>query len=101
VGSGPFGTSFVDSISGTNVTTITAGQTVEWQWVSSLHSTTSGTCSATNCTQGPPCSGCSPWNSGILNSGATFTQTFTNTNTYTYFCLVHDIMMQGTIVVNP
>ena len=41
------------------------------------------------------------WDSGILNSGATFTQTFTITNTYTYFCQVHGIMMQGTIVVNP
>jgi plastocyanin len=37
----------------------------------------------------------------VLNSGATFQQTFNSSNTYTYFCLIHGVMMQGTIVVNP
>ena len=37
----------------------------------------------------------------IHNTGFTFTQTFGSTNTYTYFCLFHGFMMQGTIVVNP
>ena len=35
---------FKDSFSGNSNTTITVGQTIEWQWQSSMHSTTSGTC---------------------------------------------------------
>ena len=94
VGSG--GTNFVPSI-----LTVHVGDTVQWQWVADLHSTTSGTCTAGGCTPGPPCLGCTPWDSGIQNNGATFSHTFTSTNSYTYFCQVHGFMMQGTIVVNP
>src|SRR4051794_31443378 len=35
---------FVDRASGTNTTTIPAGSTVHWNWVTGAHSTTSGTC---------------------------------------------------------
>jgi plastocyanin len=99
---GQGGTQFVDSISGTSTTTINAGQTVEWQWVGNNHSTTSGTCTPGGCTAGPPCPLCTPWDSGVRNIGdPSFTQTFTSSNTYTYFCTQHGFMMQGTIVVNP
>ena len=92
---------FVDSVSGNSTTTINAGETVEWQWVGNIHSTTSGTCTPGGCTPGPPCTGCSAWDSGVHNSGFTFTQTFPNSNTYTYFCSIHGFFMQGTIIVNP
>jgi plastocyanin len=88
-------TTFVDSISGTNITTITVGQTVEWQWVSGLHSTTSGNC---------PNNFCSPdgvWSSTNENPPFTFTHTFDQVFTYNYYCMIHGAMMQGAINVLP
>ena len=85
------GTVFVDQKSGTSTTTIHVGDTVQWVWVNGFHSTTSGSCSGS----------CTPdgiWNSGA-GSGMTFTHTFTSSGTFPYFCLVHQSMMQGTVVV--
>jgi plastocyanin len=82
---------FVDRVSGTSMTTIPAGTTVQWVWVSGTHSTTSGTCPA----------GCQPdgqWDSGI-GSAMTFTHMFPQPGTFPYFCSVHGAMMQGTVVV--
>ena len=67
------------------------GDTVQWVWVSGFHSTTSGSSSGS----------CNPdgiWNSGA-GSGMTFSHTFTSAGTFPYFCLVHQSMMQGTVVV--
>jgi len=93
---GQGGTNFVPA-----TLTVHVGDTVTWQWVGNTHSTTSGTCSASNCVPGPPCTGCTPWDSLVHNAGFTFTQTFNSSNTYTYFCSVHGVMMQGLIIVNP
>lgn len=82
---------FVDQKSGTSTTTIHVGDTVQWVWVNGFHSTTSGTCSGT----------CTPdgiWNSGA-NSGITFTHTFSQAGNFPYFCLVHQSLMQGMVVV--
>ena len=88
---GPSGSlSFVDSQSGTSMTTIHAGQTVTWVWASSPHSTTSGSC----------CTASGMWDSRILNGGS-FSQTFASTGSFPYFCRVHGSMMTGTVVVNP
>lgn len=88
---GPSGSmSFVDTQSGTNVTTIRAGQTVTWVWVSGTHSTTSGSC----------CTASGMWDSGVM-AGGSFSHTFASTGTFTYFCLVHGSLMTGTVVVNP
>ncbi len=95
------GTTFVDSVSGTSTTTITAGTTVEWDWVTGLHSTTSGTCTAINCTPGPGGPPGDIWTSGQLTAPATFTRTFNNVGTFTYFCTVHGVMMQGLVNVLP
>jgi plastocyanin len=87
------GNVFMDQVSGNGTTTISVGGTVNWRWVSGVHSTTSGSC---------PGGGCSPdgnWNSGI-NSGGTFMHTFTSAGTFPYFCEVHGAMMQGTVVVH-
>jgi plastocyanin len=59
--------------------TIDAGDTVEWTFSSSGHSSTSGT-------PGAP-SGF--WNSGILNQGATFSHTFPTAGSFPYFCTPH------------
>ena len=85
------GTVFTDQKSGNSTTTIHVGDTVQWVWVSGFHSTTSGSCSGS----------CNPdgvWNSGA-GSGMTFSHTFTSAGTFPYFCLVHQSMMQGTVVV--
>ncbi len=90
---GQGGMRFVDSSSGTSTTTITAGTTVHWVWVSGFHSTTSGTCSG----------GCTPngdWTSA-LGSGLTFDHTFTVAGTFPYFCEQHGAAMTGTVIVNP
>src|SRR5215813_5568620 len=87
------GNSFMDQQSGNNTTTIRAGGTVNWTWVSGTHSTTSGTC--------PPAGECNPdgnWDSGI-QSGGSFQKTFSSAGTFTYFCRVHEGMMMGTVVV--
>lgn len=87
---GQGGTNFIDSQSGSSTTTIRIGQTVMWNWVSGPHSTTSGVC-------------CSPdgrWDSGIRSSGS-FSQTFSSTGSFPYFCMVHGSAMTGMVVVNP
>ncbi len=88
---GQAGNNFIDSQSGTSTTTIKAGDTVQWVWVSGTHSTTSGNC-------------CTPdgmWDSSIQSGGATFTRTFAAAGTFPYYCSVHLSAMTGTIMVNP
>ncbi len=89
VGSGG-GNVFRDSQSGNSTTTVRAGETVTWNFVNGIHSTTSGNC----------CAGDGIWNSGTKSSG-TFTHTFASAGTFPYFCSVHGAMMTGTVVVNP
>jgi len=59
--------------------TINAGDTVQWTWSASGHSSTSGT-------PGAP-SGF--WDSGVLNQGATFSHTFPAAGSFPYFCTPH------------
>jgi len=96
------GTIFSDSVTGTSQSNIPVGTTVEWVWQNATHSTTSGTCNATTCTPGavgiPPTE---LWDSGQLTTPATFSRQFNNVGTFTYFCTVHNVMMQGLINVLP
>ncbi|MGE5413769.1 MAG: plastocyanin/azurin family copper-binding protein [Syntrophomonadaceae bacterium] len=82
---------FVDAASGTSTTTIHAGETVQWVWVSGAHSTTSGVCPL-------GCVADGLWDSGVVE-GTTFQHTFPSSGTFPYFCLVHGAMMQGSVVV--
>src|SRR5713101_1371555 len=82
---------FIDQASGTSTTTINAGDTVQWNWVSGFHSTTS--------TNLPCCSPSGMWDSGAKSSGS-FTFTFNSAGTFHYYCTVHGSVMQGTVVVN-
>ena len=86
---------------GVSLTTIAVGTTVEWVWQSDFHSTTSGTCSASNCIPGPVGTTLQLWDSGQHNNGLTFTRTFNTVDTLTYFCTVHGVLMQGLINVLP
>lgn len=86
------GNVFVDQKSGTSTTTIRAGGTVSWTWVSGFHSATSGSC---------PGGACSPdgrWDSGV-RSGGSFSHTFSQAGSFPYYCTVHGAMMQGIVVV--
>ena len=87
---GQGGNIFVDPQSGNSTTTIRAGQTVMWVWMSGPHSTTSGVC----------CNPDGKWDSGIMSSGS-FSQTFPAMGTFPYYCRVHLAMMTGTVIVNP
>jgi plastocyanin len=82
---------FLDAASGTSTTTIHAGETVQWMWLSGTHSTTSGRCAL-------GCVGDGIWDSGVL-SGGSFSHTFPTAGTFPYFCQVHGVMMQGSVVV--
>jgi len=87
---GQAGNNFVDSQSGNSTTTIRAGETIMWTWVSGTHSTTSGTC----------CTADGKWDSGTKSSGS-FSQTFPTAGNFPYFCTVHLAAMTGNVVVNP
>jgi plastocyanin len=82
--------SFRDSASGSNMTTVRAGDTVQWVWAGASHSSTSGAC----------CSGDGVWDSGVRSSG-TFSHTFAAAGTFPYFCTVHGSAMTGTVIVTP
>jgi len=71
--------------------TIDVGDTVEWTWSASGHSSTSGN-------PGQP-SGF--WDSGILNNGATFSHVFPAAGSFPYFCSPHGICcgMIGSVTV--
>ena len=74
--------------------TIHPGDQVKWTWGSSGHSTTSGSPGMPN----------GIWDSGVINSGSTFTHTFNSVGTFPYYCTVHGgcCGMVGTVsVVTP
>src|SRR5437868_10453546 len=74
--------------------TIHPGDTVQWTWSSSGHSSTSGS-------PGMPTG---LWDSTILNQGASFSHTFNTTGSFPYYCTPHGACcgMRGTVVVsNP
>jgi plastocyanin len=66
--------------------TVSVGQTVTWTNADTVaHTTTSNS---------------GIWNSGPVQPGASFSQTFTASGTYAYHCAIHSSMM-GTITVVP
>src|ERR1700687_218020 len=71
--------------------TIQPGDTVQWTWSSSGHSSTSGTPGNPN----------GIWDSGILNQGATFSHTFNTAGSFPYYCTPHGQCcgMTGTVNV--
>jgi plastocyanin len=70
--------------------TIHPGDTVEWTWSSTGHSTTSGNPGVPN----------GLWDSGLLNQGATFTHTFNTAGSFPYYCSAHwQFGMTGTVTV--
>jgi plastocyanin len=72
--------------------TIQVGDTVQWIWAASGHSSTSGTPGNPN----------GVWDSGVQNSGFTFSQTFGTAGSFAYYCTPHGLCcgMVGSVVVN-
>jgi plastocyanin len=76
-------------------TTITAGDTVVWNFAGAQNSHT-----VTECGAGCNDATATPlFNSGLIADGSTFQFTFTSAGTYLYFCRVHPLDMRGRIVV--
>lgn len=103
---GPGGVnSFRDTVSNGSTTTIRAGDTVQWNFVtSSYHSATSGTCTSGGDPYGGGYETCTfdgNFDSGVQLSPATYSKRFTTTGTYPYYCSVHGGMMTGLVIVNP
>ena len=75
-----------------SLVTINVGDTVEWTWSGSGHSSTSGT----------PSQPSGFWDSGILNNGATFSHTFPAAGSFPYFCSPHGACcgMIGSVTVS-
>ena len=80
---------FRDMESGDSTTTVTAGDTVRWQWVSGTHSTTRLDAPET-------------WDSGVQSTPFSFSRQFMVPGTFPYICTVHvSFGMTGTVVVQP
>ena len=78
---------------------ISTGDSVIWQWISTAqHSTTSGTNGVSGDDNGVPCGS---WDSTVVGGvGHTFTNTFTSSGTFSYYCtLHHSLGMTGEVIV--
>jgi plastocyanin len=98
---GQSGSSYRDVQSGTSVSTIHVGDTVQWVWMGGPHSTTSGSCMAGGYYGGTTCGPDAQWDSGVRSPSYTFSYKFTEAGTFRYFCEVHLGSMVGTIQVLP
>ena len=96
---GQSGTNFVDQSSGTNITTIHVGDTVQWTWAGSPHSTTSGTCQPGGGPYGGGCAGDGVWDSGVHSAPYSFSHTFDQAGNFPYYCAIHGSMMLGVVFV--
>ncbi|HEY7113140.1 MAG TPA: PKD domain-containing protein [Thermoanaerobaculia bacterium] len=94
--------SFQDVTSGTAKTTIQVGETVQWNWMSGPHSTTSGACTSGGGGYyggGSDCTDTGVWDSTQHTAGYQYEHTFTTPGTYKYFCAVHGASMVGQVEV--
>ncbi|HTY40929.1 MAG TPA: plastocyanin/azurin family copper-binding protein [Thermoanaerobaculia bacterium] len=105
------GTRFVDDVSGTSVSTVHVGDTVQWIWEGTMeHSVTSGTCDHQGGGGGyggyggggGSCEDGHTWQStGLQPAGYSFSFTFASAGTFAYYCAMHLNSMTGKVVVLP
>lgn len=76
-------------------TTISAGDTISWDFSAAALPHTTTACGA-DCDSPTDTPG---WDSGIINDGSSFQYTFDEPGTYLYRCNVHPTIMRGQIVV--
>jgi plastocyanin len=74
-------------------TAVTAGDTVTWTLSGGVHTVTLCDESFTQC---PPAGG---WDSGVLEAGDSYSQTFAAPGSYPYYCALHPSDMRGRIAV--
>jgi plastocyanin len=81
--------------------TITAGQTVRWEWASGNHNVVSGSSAVANgqfCSPADTNCAATP----LSAAGTVYSHTFAAPGTYSYFCRQHATLgMTGTVIVNP
>jgi plastocyanin len=102
---------FVDTVSGSSVTTINVGDTVTWTWSGTMsHGIQSGNCTGNGgggggyVIEGYGGGGCTPssdFQSGTHAPPYQYSQTFTTAGSFPYYCTVHESAMKGRVVVNP
>lgn len=110
---GQGGMQFVDEASGTNISTINAGDTVKWVWEGTMsHSVTAGVCPAGGGGGGGgyvvmggygsgDCIPSNTWASATQAAGSTYSHIFSAEGSFSYFCSVHLGAMTGKVVVQP
>lgn len=69
--------------------TINPGDIIRWQWVSGIHTTTSGAVGAPD----------GLWDAPIDASNTTFSRAFNASGIFPYHCVFHGLSMNGTITV--
>src|SRR5436190_2016264 len=77
--------SVVDFAFSPSTVTINVNDSVKWVWAGNNHSTTSSSTPRL-------------WDSGLHNSGFTFTNVFSSTGNFPYFCSAHTFMT-GSVTV--
>ena len=95
---GAAGTNFVDQTNGTNATNVHVGDTVQWNWASGPHSTTSGSCQPGG-VYGGNCTTDGNWDSGVHGASYSFSHTFDREGSFGYYCQIHGSMMIGVVFV--
>jgi len=80
-------------MNGVCTTTITEGDTVTWDVVLGIHTVTECDSTYTTC---PVAGG---FDSGVLEEGETFSQTFDVVGDYAYYCTLHPTEQRGVIAV--
>jgi len=79
---------------------ITTGETVRWENTSLLaHSVTADPEEETKEESVSLPEGAKPFDSGLMDPETSFEYTFTVPGTYNYFCLPHEAMMTGVVIV--
>jgi plastocyanin len=82
--------------------TVPRGTTVTWTTIGSdPHTVTDNPSKAVNPADASLPTGVQPWESGLVASGQSYSQTFTVPGTYNYFCIPHESLgMVATITVS-
>jgi len=79
---------------------IKVGQTVRWENNSLLvHSVTADPSKETKESSASLPDGAKPFDSGMMDPKQTFEHTFKVAGTYNYFCIPHEAMMTGVVIV--
>ena len=92
-----FNFDYRDADSGTQVSTVNAGNSVTFIWTSGTHSVTHGVQPVADGVVGSPVAG--DFNSGLRDTPTSaFVVTFPDTGVFNYYCTVHTAM-RGVVVV--